>query len=318
MQNARKSGDEDKYFKLLDKAGTYHKDITYRKPIYFTSDSSVAKTYTDPHRSVDYQNAEPNLLKANIDETGKILKIPAYGESFRGIKADLVKKALMSDGIPEETIDNYFNMFQVWIKNGKMSAETLAIIAQQLEYDIVDILGVLDSYHVGSTRSTVRMIFDPNKIKLINENRSNLLENNNKYPEIPNILYHGQPPKYDNKGNRSEPVKFKKFDQSQKRFLKNNHYGFYFTPSKNEAFDYAEGGNVYECNVIIKNPYYYEYMFSYTNNGLIKSGNFIDREDYDKLQKNNYDGVVILTSMNEIGEVIALNPEQIKIIKIIS
>jgi hypothetical protein len=74
---------------------------------------------------------------------------------------------LIDDGVPEETINGYYAMFPFWITNGKMTAETLGIIAQLLHYDIVDVLGVKDSYHVGSTNATVRMVFDPQRIKII-------------------------------------------------------------------------------------------------------------------------------------------------------
>jgi hypothetical protein len=128
----------------------------------------VARTYSDPRRSFDYQNAEPSVVNVKIDDSGKILTIPAYGESFRGINTDIVKKAFMDDGVSEETIDKYYQMFPFWVKDGRMTAETLGIIAQLLHYDIVDVLGVKDSYHVGSTNATVRMVFDPSKIHIIN------------------------------------------------------------------------------------------------------------------------------------------------------
>jgi hypothetical protein len=140
-----------------------------------------------------------------------------------------------------------------------------------------------------------------------------------KLPAIPDILYHGQPPKYDSSNNykRIDPVKFTKFDRNFKRFTDEKHWGFYFTPYKHIAYNYAEGGNVYVCKVNIKNPYYYLYNYSYDNTGLIKSATFITKADYDKLIKNGYDGVVLMEMGNEIGEIIALYPEQIEILKII-
>ena len=143
-------------------------------------------------------------------------------------------------------------------------------------------------------------------------------EDTNRYPPIPDVLYHGQPPKYDNRGVRTEPVKFDKFNQNFKRFLGDANYGFYFTPSKSEATKYAEGGNVYVCKVNIKNPYYYENEFAYTNNGLINIATFIKEKDKQKLIENGYDGIVLLDIADNIGEVIALYPEQIEILEIIN
>ena len=136
-----------------------------------------------------------------------------------------------------------------------------------------------------------------------------------KYPTIPNLVYHGQPPIYKG-GERKEPVKFDKFSLDDKRFLKDDNHGFYFTSSKHEAIDYAEGGNVYTCTLNINNPYYYEYLYSYNNKGLIKSQTFINTSDYNKLIDAGYDGVIGLDPMNKLGEIVALHSEQIKIIDV--
>jgi len=167
MQQARAQGDEDRYFELLDLAGSLRKSFTYKKPIFFTDNSRVASTYADDRRASNYQEAEPKLLKAEIDDKGNTLKIPARGQRFRAIDADIVKKAFINHGIPEKEIDHYYNMFPTWIRNNKISAETIAIIAQQLGFDLVDVEGVLDSYEGGSIESTVRMVFDPQRIKII-------------------------------------------------------------------------------------------------------------------------------------------------------
>jgi len=122
----------------------------------------------DPQRAFDYQESVPKTMEVSINDNGKTLKVPAYGERFRGIDANAVRQALNSEGISNEYIDKYYNMFQNDIRGGKMRTDILAIIAQQFGFDIVDVLGVLDSYHGGTTKSTVRMVFDPNRIKIIN------------------------------------------------------------------------------------------------------------------------------------------------------
>lgn len=172
LQNAmqitrQKNGTDNEYFNLLDQAGKLRKSLTYKKPIYFTKNRAVANTYADPKRALDYQNSMPSIIKARIDDSGKILSVPAHGQRFRMINADYVRDALINAGIPEEEINKYFNMFPNDIRDNKMSAETIGIIAQLLGFDIVDVLGVLDSYHGGTVKSTVRMVFDPQRIKII-------------------------------------------------------------------------------------------------------------------------------------------------------
>jgi hypothetical protein len=141
--------------------------------------------------------------------------------------------------------------------------------------------------------------------------------NNKKYPTIPNLVYHGQPPKYKG-GERQAPVKFDKFSLDDKRFLKDDNHGFYFTPQKSLAIAYADGGNVYTCSLNINNPYYYEhsstYIYSYNNKGFISNPSFINTSEYNKLIDAGYDGVIALGPMNDIWEIVALHPEQIKII----
>jgi len=168
MQTVRsQSGTNDEYFKLLDQAAELRKTMTYKKPIYFTKNRAVASTYADPKRSFDYQNSNPSVLQVKIDDSGKVLEVPAHGQRFRMINADIVRDALRNNGIPEEEINKYFDMFPNDIRNNQMSAETIGIIAQLLGFDMVDVLGVLDSYHGGSVKSTVRMVFDPEKIHII-------------------------------------------------------------------------------------------------------------------------------------------------------
>ena len=116
--------------------GKLVKDLTYKKPIYFTGNRSVARTYANPWRAFDYQNSEPSVLMVKIDDLGKILTIPAHGDNFRRMNSDVVKKALMADGISENVIDDFYRKFQFWVSNGRMTAETLGIIAQLLKYDI--------------------------------------------------------------------------------------------------------------------------------------------------------------------------------------
>jgi hypothetical protein len=167
MQDARSQGNEDLYFQLLDQAGELRKTMTYKKPIYFTANRGVASTYADPQRAMDYQGSEPQVLQAEIDDSGNVLRVPAHGERFRGIRVEAVRQALNNASISDEEFNRYLEMFPDDIRGDKMSAETLAIIAQSLGFDVVDVLGVLDSYHGGSTRSDVRMVFDPQRIKII-------------------------------------------------------------------------------------------------------------------------------------------------------
>lgn len=172
--NKLRDTNKDEYFKILDELSALKKNMTTKSPIFLTNVYNVAKTYADPHRAWDYQGAEERILRVS-SEDGKNLKIDATGKDFKGINIDNVTKGLVNAGISLEKIQNALEMFSLRIKNGKLSTDALAVIAQMFGFDTVDVTGVLDSYNVGKIRSTVRMVFNPSTIKIIaglNENMS--------------------------------------------------------------------------------------------------------------------------------------------------
>jgi hypothetical protein len=167
MEKQRISGDEEGYFETLNSVGELSKDITIKKPIFFTDKYPVAKTYADPKRSFDYQNAKEGVYKAKIED-GKNIKIFADGDRFRFINLDSVKRGFLNAGVPEETFNKTLDKFNFYL-NDKTGIKTdmIAAIAQYLNFDTVDVNGVLDSYHGGNIKSTVKMVFNPKNIHII-------------------------------------------------------------------------------------------------------------------------------------------------------
>lgn len=160
----------DEYFKLLDVVPTLKKEFTYNKPIFFTNNPTVARTYADPHRAFDYQNAEEKLFKIAFNNVGKLLTINAHGDRFRFINPEKVKQAFIAAGIPENDIVKTIESFNYYVTDNKgIKTDTIAAIAQWYNFDTVDVVGVYDSYHGGTIKSTVRMTFDPKNVKILNE-----------------------------------------------------------------------------------------------------------------------------------------------------
>ena len=93
MKNARECGNMDLYHNLLNKVGDYKKDFTYKKPLFLSDKYSVAKTYADPQRAFDYQNAVEKTYEVDTN-CNKIAKIVAIGDRFRFISIDKVKQGL--------------------------------------------------------------------------------------------------------------------------------------------------------------------------------------------------------------------------------
>jgi hypothetical protein len=155
---------DEEYFDVLNKIPKYKKQFKYKKPIFFTDKYKVAKTYADDMRALDYQNATPKVC--TVDVTGnKILTIDGHGSRFRFINEDYVKDGLIDSGIDKTEAEKVIRMFNYYTDKG-ITTDLIAAIAYYFKFDIVDVKNVLDSYHGGNIKSTVRMVFDPNNINI--------------------------------------------------------------------------------------------------------------------------------------------------------
>lgn len=167
MADARDSN-RDEYFKLVDMATELRKNISIPSPIFLTDNYGVANTYADPKRAYDYQGAEEKVLKVSVNE-GNTLTINANGSDFRGISIDSAMRGLTNSGIDLDKAKNAIKMFSPNVKDNKLSTDSLAVIGHMFNFDIIDVKNVLDSYNVGKTKSTVRMVFDPSRIKIVDK-----------------------------------------------------------------------------------------------------------------------------------------------------
>lgn len=165
LKIARESGDDKLYHQLIDTVKDCMDTFSMKKPIFLTDVFNVAKTYADPRRSVDYQNAIEGVVKV-ISVPGKNLIISAYGERFRMIPIKYLKQSLITNGIPEDEIDDLIFSFQWYTQGDGIKTDVIAVIAQHLGFDTVDVKGVLDSYEGGTTKSIVRMVFDARTLKI--------------------------------------------------------------------------------------------------------------------------------------------------------
>ena len=138
-----------------------------RKPIFVTDDASVAKTYANPNRSMDYQNSVEKVLKLRVKE-GRGVKIVATGDRFRFIDVDKVKRGFLSAGVNEAEFEEVVNKFTFYLSNKKgIKTDMVAAIGEWFKFDYIDVVGVLDSYEGGTRKSTVRMVFNPSDIEII-------------------------------------------------------------------------------------------------------------------------------------------------------
>lgn len=168
MNLAIKNGDMDTYHKLLNMTYDFKKDFTYKKPIFLSDKHSIAKTYADPKRAFDYQNALEKVFEVAVD-CDKIAKIVATGDRFRFISIDKVRQGFINSGVSLEEIDKLISMFNYYISDNKgIQTDVIAAIGNYLGFDCIDVIGVLDSYHGGTVRSTVRMVLNPSNVRIKN------------------------------------------------------------------------------------------------------------------------------------------------------
>ena len=129
---------------------------------------SIAKTYADPKRAFDYQNALEKVFEVAVD-CDKIAKIVATGDRFRFISIDKVRQGFINSGVSLEEIDKLISMFNYYISDNKgIQTDVIAAIGNYLGFDCIDVIGVLDSYHGGTVRSTVRMVLNPSNVRIKN------------------------------------------------------------------------------------------------------------------------------------------------------
>ena len=167
MRMARENDDMETYHELLDKIGDFKKTYTYQTPIFLSDKLNVAKTYADPQRAFDYQNATQKVYKVDVD-CDKVVKIIATGDRFRFISVEKVKNGFINAGVSEDKIDELINKFNYYVQNNKgIKTDVIAAIGSYLGFDCIDVVGVLDSYHGGRIRSTVRMVLDHKLIRIV-------------------------------------------------------------------------------------------------------------------------------------------------------
>lgn len=167
MKKSRAEGDDDAYWKALKQVDDCMTYVTMKMPLFFTDKESVARTYAYHKKAFDYQNSEPGIFEFYIDE-GLNATVFAPGRRFRHIEIDLVKKGFIDSGASPEDVNLAFERLNHPdnLRN-KVTNTTIGFIAQELGFDSVDVVGVLDSYHGGNTPSTVRIIWDANRIKKV-------------------------------------------------------------------------------------------------------------------------------------------------------
>lgn len=156
----------DLYDQYLNVVSELKDTYKYNKPIFLSNNYSVAKTYANSKRAFDYQNSTEKVFEVDVN-CSNVVKISAYGERFAFINVDYVKRGFINAGVSEEEINRLISMFNYYYKDKSgIRTDAIGAIGSWLGFDCIDVMGVLDSYHGGSVKSTVRMVLDPSSVKI--------------------------------------------------------------------------------------------------------------------------------------------------------
>ncbi|RME07972.1 MAG: hypothetical protein D6816_06080 [Bacteroidetes bacterium] len=164
--SAIRETDFDQYLKIIDQLEQMREDFHFPRPIYLTSRKQVAKTYADPFRAFDYQNAVPGVVNV-IPHCTNELSIDALGATFKGIRIDIVLDALVRAGIDLAKAEEAILSFTFYRNDGKMTSTELAAVAHMFGFDCVNIKNVIDTYTPSKTKSTVKIVLDPSKLEVV-------------------------------------------------------------------------------------------------------------------------------------------------------
>lgn len=167
MQDANTSNDSTKYINLVRELESLIKEFKYNKPIFLSDSYKVAKTYADPKRAFDYQDATQKVFEVEVN-CNKVVRIDVPGEQFRFLSIDKIVKSFVSAGSPMDKVVELISMFNYYNKDAQgIQTDVVAAMGNWFGYDCIDVVGVLDSYMGGTDRSIVRMVLNPSDVRII-------------------------------------------------------------------------------------------------------------------------------------------------------
>lgn len=167
LQRQLKDADYANIGQIGKEIKSLEKKHTFRSPIFLTDTLSVAKTYSKKP-AWDSQNSIPKVYKVKTSPS-KILTLDIKGKRFEFLDVGLVASAFKSAGEDTNTFYNLLQKYEYYQLDNieGVPTDSLVAIADELGFDCIDVLNAEDSYNVGNKLSTIRIILEPNDIKII-------------------------------------------------------------------------------------------------------------------------------------------------------
>lgn len=149
---------------------------------YVTPDSAIARSYADPHRAFDFQNAEEGVLPLMVRGDG-LLEINAGGKRFRDIPVENVRRQIpaQQQELFDDLVSKYADPMQLENK-GTIGTGTLEVLASKMGYPGFRVKNVKDAYDGKGNPTEIVAVYDPSRLRSTNaafdpaqSNSSNLL-----------------------------------------------------------------------------------------------------------------------------------------------
>lgn len=149
----------------LDMLSVHFKDVQIPVPVFFSARRDTAASYAVDQRALDYQNAEPAVIIAEISADADVT-INAGRETFRGLRWDRIETGLLASGYDPQTVKDALNTQLGRSSEGRIRVSDLGAALWLCGVGVVDVVNVIDTHTGVGKPDTVRMVFDPEMISI--------------------------------------------------------------------------------------------------------------------------------------------------------
>ncbi|MCE6958837.1 hypothetical protein LAZ40_07215 [Cereibacter sphaeroides] len=157
-------------FRRMDAISAHFEDIEIPVPVFLAASRATAASYANDHRAFDYQNAEPAVLEVEVDGEPDLV-IDAGGATFRGLAWARIEAGIHEIGRdPREVGEILENRLQRDITE-RIRVSDLGRALHLCGYRVVEVRNVVDTHDGKGHPDTVRMVFDPDLLRLSDPHR---------------------------------------------------------------------------------------------------------------------------------------------------
>jgi len=134
-------------------------------PVFLSRTRETAQSYANAQRAFDFQNAEPAVLEIEGVPEAE-LTIDAAGDTFRGLTWGRIAAGLEAAGDDPDRVARVLEDRLEMSIAGRIRVAKLGAALHLCGYGVVDVLNVVDTHDGRGRPDTVRMVFDPEGLRI--------------------------------------------------------------------------------------------------------------------------------------------------------